>query len=113
MGMRDWRSEVCSSDLMRVGVVVGGEYIEPQHDIGLVQVSGRLEGIAVYLNGLHQLLRRKVRGEGIGQAQRGSQLGAEQAGAQYPHGNIQSASWNRLNCLTRLDRKSTRLNSSH
>src|SRR3546814_13401285 len=67
---------------MRFVVVVGGEYIEPQHDIGLVQVSGRLEGIAVYLNGLHQLLRRKVRGEGIGQAQRGSQLGAEQAGAQ-------------------------------
>ena len=49
------------------------------------------EVAAVVCNGLVQMARREMRGKGIRQAQRRREVGAIQAGAQYPQRNVVAA----------------------
>ena len=91
-------------DSLSVGV--GGDDAEAERDVGLVEVLGRPEPCAVDLQRLHQRVGREVRGEGVGQPQRGGQLGAVEAGAQDPHRNPQALAGrgaHRLAGLRRLE----------
>jgi len=64
----------------------------------------RLEPLAVDRHRLHQRLRREVRGEGVGQAEHGGELGAVQAGAQNPKRHVGILAGNRVDRLVLLRR---------
>ena len=53
-------------------------------DVRFRAVGRRLEPRPIDRDGLHQQGRREVRGEGVGQSQRGGELCAEQAGSEDP-----------------------------
>ena len=89
----------------RFFVGVGGKYIEAQHDVGFGQVLRRPKAGPVQLNGLHHLLRCKVRCKGIRQPQRGGQLCPIQAGAQNPDRNIQALTWHGMHRIFGVGRK--------
>ena len=81
--------------LVRGGQVVGffagfgDEGVDAEHGQRLLQLLGRLEGLAVALHGRHHVVRRELPGKGEGQAQGGGQLGAEGAGTQQPDRHVQ------------------------
>ena len=63
---------------------VGGEDVEGEHEMRLRPARRGAEGGAVDLDRLLHQARREVRGEGVGEAERRGELGAEQARAEHP-----------------------------
>src|SRR5690606_3583213 len=80
-------------------VGIGGEHVEPQHHVRLLQVFRWLERAAIQLNGLHHLLWREMRSEGVGEAQCSGQLRAKKAGTEYPERNVQAFTRHRVHGL--------------
>ncbi len=56
----------------------------------LFQPVGRFEIAAIGRQRIVEVIGREMRGEGIGQAERSGELGAEQARSQHPHLNIRA-----------------------
>ncbi len=87
---------------MRLGIGVGRHHIDPQHHMRLVEERRGAELGTIELQRLGQLLRREMRGEGIGQAQRGGELGAIKARAQHPHRHLAALAGNGAHRLAGL-----------
>jgi hypothetical protein len=51
-----------------LGVGVGGKDIKTEHHIGLAELGGGPEALAINFDRREHLIRRKVRGKGVGQA---------------------------------------------
>ena len=59
---------------------------DADHDIGFFQCGRSGEAVAIDGDGVHQGFRRKMRGEGVGQAEHGGEMGAVEARAEQPDG---------------------------
>ena len=68
--------------LLRGLGVLGHDGVDPGDDVRLGQLLGGLELAPVQGDGLAQRVGREVGGEGVGQAERGGEAGAEQRGAE-------------------------------
>ncbi len=69
-----------------LALVVGGQGGDADQGVRSVQHRGRLEGLAVQLQGRNGVLGREVVREGEGQAEHAGQPGAEAGGAEQPQG---------------------------
>ena len=96
-------SEVNSS--LRLLVGVGGEDVEAEHDIGLVQLLGRLEARAVDVERMLHLGRREMRGEGVGQAEHGGKLRANRLEPRIQSGTLQAFAGHGADALAWLGRR--------
>lgn len=84
-------------------VGVGGDDVDADHGVRRGQLFRRLEVVPVDLERPHQRVGSEVGGEGIGQAEHGGELGAEQAGAEDPQRHVGIGAGNRLEELAGLD----------
>ena len=76
------RAKACCMEVRRwapLGVGVGGEDVDGQHEAGPVEVVGRTEHLAVDARGRLQRVGREVRGEGVGKPQMRGELRARRA----------------------------------
>ena len=76
------------SQVLGLFIGFGHHHGDAQHHIRLVQRGRWFEVVAVNADGFVHVARCEVRGEGVGHAAHPGQLGAEQAGAQQPHGYV-------------------------
>ena len=84
---------------------VGREDVEARHDIRAVKLRRGTEIAAVDGDGFVQRGGREMRGECIGQAQRGGKLRPEQAGTQYPERHVRARAGRRLYAQARVVRE--------
>ncbi len=72
------------------GVRIRCEHVDREHRVGSVELFRRLERRPIHFQRAHHLVRREVRGEGVGQAERGGDLRAIQAGAEDPQRHFEA-----------------------
>jgi hypothetical protein len=80
------RGEVTAS----FGVGVGDDDVDAKHGVGTRELFGWLEELAIEAEGIEHIGRREVGSEGEWQAEVRGELGAVQAGAEQPDGNLQA-----------------------
>ena len=94
---RDERLLLRAGDQFRLILAIGGEDVEPRHDIRPVELRGGSEIAAIDRQRLIQRVGREMRREGIGQAQRRGELRAEQARSQNPDRHVGAGARRRAN----------------
>ncbi|CAD5295455.1 conserved hypothetical protein [Bosea sp. 62] len=102
-----------SEEVMRFGVRLGDDNVAADHRVGPVELGRGLEALAIDGQRVHQRIRREMRGEGVGQAEHGGELRAEQAGAENPERDIGVGARHGLDHLIRLQRSEQRLQLQH
>ena len=85
-----------------LGVTVRSNDVHADHCVGLLQLLGRLETRTINLQCGHEVRRREMRGESVGQAEFRCQHGPEMARPENPERHARSGGRDGLHALARL-----------
>ena len=94
-------------------LAVGGEDVEARHHVRRGALFRGAELLAIDLDRLHQRRGRKVRGEGVGEPERGRELRAEEAGAKNPDRHVEAGARHRAHAPARRCRLEIALQLHH
>ena len=72
------------------------EHVHGEHDVGLGQARRRTELASIDGDGVHELRRGEMGGEGEGQAKRGGHLSTIEAAAENPQRHLEPRAGNRF-----------------
>jgi hypothetical protein len=92
---------LCGRQPPCLAIALGRNDVDARHCVGLAELLGRLEAAPINVERVQELLRREVRGEGIGQPQLGGEMSAERAGSENPQRHLDSRRRHRLQALPR------------
>ena len=92
---------------------LGCDDVDARHGVGGLQLLRPFEALAIDGERLHQRVGGKMRGEGIGQAELGGELGAKKTGPENPERDVESFAGNGADRLIRSGGREEGLQLEH